>query len=178
MSENEEPRRTTPEGVPIIEGPDGLSELDNPMPRWMTHIFWATVIFSLIYVIWYPGLGVSLSGWTQKGQYEAELANAPQKPQQEDTGDALAVALADPTAKERGGAIYMAQCAACHGAGGEGAIGPNLKDSTWLYGGTPEAIAKVIAEGAPGGMPAFQAGLSATQLAEITAFVHGLGGGQ
>jgi cytochrome c oxidase cbb3-type subunit 3 len=175
MSDHPDTPRTTPEGVPIIEGPDGLSELDNPMPRWMTTIFWATVTFSAAYVVAYPGLGLNLTGWTQKGQYDSEMAVAStQAPAP--AGDALAMALSDPGAAERGKATYAAQCAACHGASGSGAIGPNLADRTWLYGGKPEAIAHTITKGTQKGMPAFASSLSATQVGELVAHIRGLGG--
>ncbi len=172
--------RTTPDGVPIIEGPDGITELDNPMPRWMMLVFWGTIIWSAAYIVAYPGVGVSLLGWTQKGMYDAEIAEAKARYQAAtpaDPAQALQAALADPKAAERGKATYSAQCAACHGQAGGGAIGPDLTDATWLYGGTGAAIAKTIGEGTAKGMPPFKSSLTATQVADLAAFVHGLGGG-
>lgn len=184
MAEHEDPAvetgRTTPDGVPIIEGPDGITELDNPMPRWMVLVFWGTIVFSAGYVAAYPGIGLSLLGWTQKGMYDAEMADAKARYQAAapaDPAQALQAALADPQAQERGKATYTAQCAACHGQTGAGAIGPNLTDATWLYGGTGSAIAKTITEGTAKGMPPFKSSLSATQVADLAAYVHGLGGG-
>lgn len=176
-----DPTKTTPEGVPIIEGPDGIQELDNPMPRWMTLVFWGTIIWGVGYVVAYPGVGASLLGWTQKGMYDAEIAEAKAKYQAAapaDPAQALAAALKDPGAAARGKATFDAQCAACHGQAGAGAIGPNLADATWLYGGTGEGIAKTIADGTAKGMPPFKASLSAAQLADLAAYVHGLGGGK
>ena len=181
MSDHEQPPRTTPEGVPIIEGPDGISELDNPMPRWMMFVFWGTIIWGVGYVVAYPGIGISALGWTQKGMYDAEMAEAKAKYQAAapaDPAQALAAAMKDPQAAARGQAVYTAQCAACHGQAGAGAIGPNLADATWLYGGTGEAIAKTISDGTAKGMPPFKSSLSATQIADLSAYLHGLGGGQ
>ncbi|MEB3330657.1 MAG: c-type cytochrome [Candidatus Sericytochromatia bacterium] len=177
MSEHPEEPRTTPEGVPIIEGPDGLTELDNPMPRWMVNVFWLTVWFSVLYILAYPGVGVNLTGWSQRGQYDQEvadaLARAPAPPK-----DALAAALADPGAAQRGQATYAAQCAACHGADGGGAIGPSLADGTWLYGGKPAAIAHTITKGTQRGMPAFETSLSPTQIGELVAHIRSLAGAE
>ena len=119
--------RQTPEGVPIIDGPDGLAELDNPMPRWMTNVFWLTILWSVGYIVLYPGIGLSVLGWTQKGMYDAEMAEAKARYQgaapAAGGGDTLAAALKDPEAAKRGEATFQAQCAACHGQGGKGAIG-------------------------------------------------------
>jgi cytochrome c oxidase cbb3-type subunit 3 len=172
---------TTRDGVKIFQGPDGLSELDNPMPRWMAMVFWLTLVWGIGYLVAYPGVGISALGWTQKGMYEAEMAEAKARYQAQAPADpaaAVKAALADPAAAARGKALYMAQCAACHGQAGGGAIGPNLTDATWLYGGTGEAIAHTVGNGTAKGMPPFKSSLSATQIADLAAFVHGLGGGK
>lgn len=180
MSDHENPlesSRTTPDGVPMIEGPDGLVELDNPMPRWMVMVFWGTIVWGVGYLVAYPGVGLSALGWSQKGMYDAEIAEAKAKyqaAQPSDPGQALTAALGDHAAEERGEDTFKAQCAACHGAKGAGAIGPSLRDATWLYGGTGEAIAHTITDGTAKGMPPFKASLSATQVADLTAYVHHL----
>lgn len=177
---DQEPRKT-PGGVPIIDGPDGLSELDNPMPRWMGLVGLGTIVWSVGYLVAYPGIGLSLLGWTQKGMYDAEMAEAKTKyavAAVADPGAALAAALKDPQARKRGGELFAAQCAACHAPGGTGAIGPNLVDKTWLYGADGPGIAKTIADGTAKGMPPFKAGLSGAQIDDLTAYTHGLGGGK
>lgn len=176
-----DPTKTTPEGVPILEGPDGLTELDNPMPRWMTLVYWGTIVWGAAYLVAYPGVGLSVLGWSQKSMYDAEIAEAKAKYQAAapaDPAQALAAALRDDAAAGRGKATFDAQCAACHGQGGAGAIGPKLSDATWLYGGTGAAIAHTIADGTAKGMPPFKASLSPTQIADLAAYVHGLGGGK
>lgn len=173
MSDHHESTRKTPEGVPIFDGPDGISEIDNPMPRWMWGVFILTIVWSIGYMILYPGIGISLLGWTQKGEYQAELADA------ETRYVKAPVAAGDVVGDAgRGKALFDAQCAACHGAGGIGSIGPNLTDATWLYEGTQAGIAHTIAEGTAKGMPPFKAGLQPAQLADLAAYVHGLGGGK
>lgn len=175
------PDTVGPDGVRLIAGPDGLQEADNPMPRWMSGVYIATAVWSLAFVVFMPGIGLNLLGWNQYTAYEAELAEAKRLYRPADPapgGNPLATALGDPTAQARGKTIFAASCAACHGPEAKGAFGPNLTDAAWLYGGKAEAIAHTISTGTPKGMPPFQASLTPAQLAEVTAFVHGLGGGK
>jgi cytochrome c oxidase cbb3-type subunit 3 len=67
-------------------------------------------------------------------------------------------------------------CAGCHGYDAAGAMGPNLTDKYWRYGGTPVQVFKSIYEGRPGGMPAWGGALPAQEIWKIVAFVESLGG--
>ena len=67
-------------------------------------------------------------------------------------------------------------CAGCHGYTVEGAMGPDLKDQYWRYGGTPVEIFKSIYEGRPQGMPAWGQALPAAEIWKITAYLQSLGG--
>ena len=55
---------------------DGIEEYDNPLPRWWVWMFVGTLIFSLVYLALYPGLGhfQGALGWTQEKQWEREMA--------------------------------------------------------------------------------------------------------
>ena len=57
---------------------EDLVEMNNPLPRWWVWMFVLTIIFAFGYLAAYPGLGSSAGklGWTQKGEYEAEVAKA------------------------------------------------------------------------------------------------------
>ena len=35
---------------------DGIKELNNPLPRWWLWTFYATIIFAIGYVIYYPAI--------------------------------------------------------------------------------------------------------------------------
>lgn len=141
---------------------DGIDEYDNPLPRWWFMLFIGTIIFSLGYLLLYPGLGnfKGLFGWTQENQWEQEIAYAQEQyapifaqyqeiPIPELAQDAEAMRVAE--------RIYLNNCAVCHGSNAQGGYGfPNNTDDDWLYGGTPEAITTSIAEGRNGLMPAWQ----------------------
>jgi cytochrome c oxidase cbb3-type subunit 3 len=167
----------TPEGVPIFHGPDGLAETDTPMPRWMTVVYITTVLWGLAYIVVRPGTGVDLAHWSQYQQYDNEIAQA--KVLYAAAESANPEELAEKQAKDSGAiaagkALFAANCAACHGAEAKGAIGPNLTDATWLYGGSPHEIAHTITNGTKKGMPTFKTTFSGAQIAQLADFVHSL----
>ena len=140
---------------------DGIEEYDNPLPAWWFWKFIANAVFSLIYLILYPGLGnyQGLLGWTSTNQLEERVASANAKldgqysAYAQRTIDDLA---GDPSALRMARRLFNNNCSICHGVGGTGANGfPNLSDADWLYGSTPEAIKHSIAFGRQSVMPAW-----------------------
>ncbi len=158
---------------------DGIEELDNPPPTWFNLLFAGTIVWGIGYLILMPGFGPGLLGWDQHKRYEAEVAAAEAKyAQAAPPAVDLATALKDPAIVAEGQQIYATNCAACHGPEAKGAIGPNLTDGEWLYGGTAEEIVHTITKGAPKGMPAWESQLGSANITKVAAFVHGLGGGK
>jgi cytochrome c oxidase cbb3-type subunit III len=138
---------------------EDLRELNNPLPRWWMFLFVITVVFSVIYLVLYPGLGAAAGSlrWTSKAEYEAEQARsravlAPlyarftAMDEKQLAADAQAMGI--------GERLFLNNCAACHGSDARGSKGfPNLTDSDWLWGGSFADIQKTIAEGRNGVMP-------------------------
>ena len=80
------------------------------------------------------------------------------------------------TAQEiaRGRALFEAQCAYCHGAGGDGGRGANLARPALRRAPTDEALFRVVNRGIPGtGMPGNS--MSARETWQVVAFVRSLG---
>jgi cytochrome c oxidase cbb3-type subunit 3 len=156
---------------------DGIQEYDNPMPRWWVWLFWATIIFSVIYFFDVTG---RVKGIGREAEYEREVAEAARRwphPAAGADAAALAALAQDPKAKEAGKAVYTQNCASCHRPDGGGLIGPNLADDHWIHGGTPEAIQRTIAEGVLAkGMPAWGKMLKPEQVDGVTAYVVSLRG--
>ncbi|MGM0785743.1 MAG: cytochrome-c oxidase, cbb3-type subunit III [Pseudomonadota bacterium] len=158
---------------------DGIEEYDNPLPRWWLQLYIGTIVFSLGYLLLYPGLGnfAGLLGWTQEGQWEEEVARAEERftpifaqyqevpiPELAQDDEAMLVA-------ER---IYQNNCAVCHGANAQGGYGfPDLTDDDWLYGGEPEQIVTSLVQGRNGLMPSWQQ-LGAENIENVTQFVLSL----
>ena len=138
---------------------EDLREMNNPMPRWWMWLFVLTIVFGLLYLVAYPGLG-SYEGelrWTQRAEYDAEVEKAKIElaPLYSQFSGRKAEELAgDPQAMAIGERLFMNNCAQCHGSDARGSKGfPNLADKDWLYGGTPEKIAETITGGRHGQMP-------------------------
>ena len=148
---------------------EDLVEMNNPLPRWWAILFVLTVVFSFGYIAVYPGFG-SLPGffdWTSKNQYEAEQ-QAAGKAMAEVYGkfDGLSpVAMSrNPQAMAIGERLYINNCAACHGSDARGSKGfPNLTDTDWLHGGTPEKIEESITNGRQGMMPPLAAAVGTAE---------------
>jgi cytochrome c oxidase cbb3-type subunit III len=146
---------------------DDLREYNNPLPRWWLNLFVITIVFSIGYLVVYPGLGnfAGVFGWTQQAEMQSRLDAVQQRRQSvyASLGDRDIVSLAaDPTVRPLGREVYLNNCAGCHGADARGAIGfPDLTDDSWLYGGTPEAIVASITNGRHGVMPHFNGMLDA-----------------
>jgi cytochrome c oxidase cbb3-type subunit 3 len=81
----------------------------------------------------------------------------------------------------RGAALYVENCASCHGAMGEGNqdVGaPRLDGRNWLFGGDKASVVQTINTGRNGAMPAWAERLDPATVKMLTVYVHGLGGGQ
>lgn len=138
---------------------EDLREMNNPLPRWWVGLFIITIVFSLLYLIVYPGLGsyAGKFGWTQVNQYEKEMATAKKAldPLYSKFAALSVEELAnDKEAKAIGERLFMNNCSQCHGSDARGSRGfPNLTDHDWIHGGSPEKIQETITGGRVGMMP-------------------------
>jgi cytochrome c oxidase cbb3-type subunit 3 len=170
------------EGTTTGHSWDGLEEYNNPLPRWWLWLFYITLVFGVIYLILYPGLGsfAGTFGWTQDKQYDEEVAKADAKygplfAKYAELG--IPETAAQPEALQMGKRIFLNYCAQCHGSDARGAPGfPNLADGDWLYGGSPEAIQTTILNGRSGVMPALGPALGKEGLDEVVEYVLSLSG--
>ena len=162
---------------------EDLTEMNNPMPRWWVWLFVLTTVFSLAYLVAYPGLGSNPGelGWSTRSEYAAEVAQA-----NKDLGPLYAQFSAkgpeqlagDPAAMAIGERLFMNNCAQCHGSDAHGSKGfPNLTDNDWLHGGTPEKISETITLGRRGQMPPIAAAVGTPDdLKNVANYVMSLSG--
>jgi cytochrome c oxidase cbb3-type subunit 3 len=161
-----------------------LQEFHNPLPRWWMWLFYITVIFSVVYLALYPGLGTQFKGmlnWTSSGQHQSEVKAAEAK-----YGPLFASYLkmdipavaADERGRQMGARIFQNNCAQCHGSDGRGSRGfPNLTDSESQWGGSPEAIKTTIVEGRKAAMPPMAAAVGgAEDVTDVAHYVLSLSG--
>ena len=159
-----------------------LAEYNNPLPRWWLWLFWITIVFSLVYLALYPGLGriPGMLGWTSTDAHakESAAAAATINPLYEKyLAMDLKQVAADPQARAMGERLFLNHCAQCHGSDAGGSRGfPSLRDDDWLYGGAPETIRESIMNGRRGVMPALGSTLGAEGTKNVVAYVRSLSG--
>ena len=138
---------------------EDLREMNNPLPRWWVGLFIITVVFAVVYLALYPGLGSNAGAlkWTSQNQYESEMAKA--RAAMAPVYARFVSMPAEQLAKETqamaiGERLFANNCAGCHGSDARGSKGfPNLTDNDWLYGGSLEQIKESITAGRAGNMP-------------------------
>jgi cytochrome c oxidase cbb3-type subunit 3 len=162
---------------------EDLREMNNPMPRWWMWLFVITIVFALLYLVAYPGLG-SYEGelrWTTRGEYtsEVEKANKDLAPMYAQFTARKPEELAgDPNAMAIGERLFMNNCSQCHGSDARGSKGfPNLTDTDWLHGGTTDKIKETITNGRHAVMPPMAAAVgSADDVKNVAQYVLSLSG--
>jgi cytochrome c oxidase cbb3-type subunit 3 len=149
---------------------DGIREFDNPLPRWWVYLFYATIVFSVLY--WF-NLGVGI-GPGRLAQYEADVAaaRAAHPPPAESGPGELAALASNPAVVSAGRTVFTTNCASCHKADGGGLIGPNLTDDAWIHGGSLPEIHRIVSEGVLAkGMPNWGKLLRPDDLDAVVAYV-------
>lgn len=159
---------------------DGIRELDNNLPPWWVYMFYATIIFAVVYFLRFE----VFNGTNQIEEYEIEVAQAKAdfeeyKKNNKDLIDANTVELlTDANDLAAGKVIFGENCVACHKDDGGGGIGPNLTDDHWILGGGIKNVYHTISEGGrPGkGMIPWKSDLKPLQIAQVASYVISLQG--
>jgi cytochrome c oxidase cbb3-type subunit 3 len=150
---------------------DGIGEDDNAIPLWFNVGFYGLIGVGVVYILWYS----VLSGWSQRGQYEAEVAAAKQR--------YAAVAAAQPSANPyhadaaaiaEGKQVFDTICMACHLADGTGLVGPSLVDPYWKYGHSDADLFQTVSGGRPLGMPPWGPQLGSDKIWKVLAYIETL----
>jgi cytochrome c oxidase cbb3-type subunit III len=173
---------------------DGITELNNPMPRWWVWTFYTTIVWALIYSIAYPAwpmLTSATKGWlgySSRAQVRQDIASA-DAAKSEFRAQIAQKPLADIVADEKlrtfavsaGAAAFKVNCIQCHGTGAQGSPGyPNLNDDDWLWGGKLDDIHLTITNGVrfttnaetrASEMPKFGEILKPEEIAQISTYV-------
>jgi cytochrome c oxidase cbb3-type subunit 3 len=154
---------------------DGIKELDNKLPPWWVYMFYATILFAVIYLFRFH----VYNDYTQDMEYEMEVAEAraaieEYKKTAKDLVDINTVELlTDAADLAAGKAIFTTNCVVCHMADGGGGIGPNLTDEYWILGGGIKNVFKTISEGGRDGkgMISWKQTLSPAEMAQVSSYL-------
>ncbi len=161
---------------------DGIRELDNRLPNWWVTSMYAAIVFALGYWLYFHTFEL---GDTQQERLALEVSRAQAAAEKREearvaregalTDESLLALVSDAAAVGRGKEVFAQNCLACHGAGGEGTVGPNLTDRYWIHGSKPTDIHGVIADGRlEKGMPSWKPVLGASRVRDVAAFVLSL----
>jgi cytochrome c oxidase cbb3-type subunit 3 len=144
------PKQVDDEGQLLLDHDyDGIKELDNNLPPWWVYLFYACIIFAVIYLVRFDILGADNQEMELKKEMEqAQIDIAEYKKTAPDLMDEKTVTLlTDAADLAAGKAIYTTNCVACHRADGGGQIGPNLTDDQWILGGGIKNVFHTITNG-------------------------------
>ncbi len=167
------------------EGPvwdSNLREGSNPAPMWWFWLILALMVFSVIYLMLYPGLGAYQGAlkWSQGGrlnesiaQYEAEFGGIRTLVAQAQ----IETLQADPAIMASAQRVFDRNCAVCHGydAAGQASYFPDLTDGEWQWGGSEAQIEQSIRLGRTAVMVGWQQVLGENGVAQVADYMGVLG---
>ncbi|MCP9766815.1 cytochrome oxidase subunit III [Lacihabitans sp. LS3-19] len=159
---------------------DGIRELDNHLPPWWLGLLYGSIVFAVVYLLnyhvwhWSPSQQEEYTIAMDEGKKEVEAYQAKLG---ESIDEKSVQLVSDAKTLENGKTIFVEKCVACHGANGEGGVGPNLTDEYWIHGGTINDIFGVIKNGVPEkGMISWKATLKPAQIQEVSNYIVTLKG--
>ncbi len=156
---------------------DGIQEYDNDLPGWWVAMFLLTIVFAVAYVIWYHAGVFPSQSLAQHYEEDVELSRAiaaASRPSPAAPGSAPATGSGDTAA---GKEVFALTCAPCHGAAGQGVVGPNLTDDFWINGATRADVERVIAKGSlEKGMPAWGEILGSAKIQQLVGYIVSIQG--
>jgi cytochrome c oxidase cbb3-type subunit 3 len=157
---------------------DGIRELDNKLPRWWVWLFYLTIIFSVIYMVYYHVLG---AGNLMAAEYrnEMKLGEALKNASMSKFEASIATLSpsTEPAVLETGRQTFLKLCAPCHRPDGGGLVGPNLTDDYWIHGDKFADNVKTIWNGIPEkGMITWKGMLKPEEIFSVASYIHTLRG--
>lgn len=159
---------------------DGIKELDNNLPPWWKYGFYLTILTSVIYMVHFH---VLKTGDLQGKEYDDAMAQAKievdefMKTSANNVDENTVKVLTETSDIASGKDLYITNCVACHGIGGEGTVGPNLTDDYWLHGGSIQDLFKTLKYGwVEKGMKSWKDDLSPMQIAQVASYIRTLKG--
>jgi cytochrome c oxidase cbb3-type subunit 3 len=159
---------------------DGIKELDNNLPPWWVYLFYACIVFSVVYLVRYEIMGAP----DQEAELKSEMAQAKvevaeyMKTAPDLMDEKTVTLLTDQADLDKGKTIFETNCAACHRADAGGQIGPNLTDDHWILGGGIKNMFHTITNGGRDGkgMIAWKGTLKPKEIQAVASYIISLKG--
>jgi cytochrome c oxidase cbb3-type subunit III len=177
MKDNSNPN---PQNDPLLldHEYDGIQELDNKLPRWWVWLFNLTIVFGVIYFVYYH---VAAKGQLMAAQYDAEMKIGNEiKARAVEEFEGKMVSLqpsTDPAILAEGRETFVKLCAPCHREDAGGLVGPNLTDDYWIHGPQFSDNLKTIWNGVPSkGMVTWRGVLKPATIYAVASYIYTLRG--
>lgn len=159
---------------------DGIKELDNNLPPWWVYLFYASIVFGIVYMVRFEVLGAD----NQEMELKKEVAQAKidiaeyMKTAPDMMDEKTVTLLTDPADLAAGKEIYTTNCAACHRADAGGQIGPNLTDDKWILGGGIKNVFHTLVNGGRDGkgMISWKGTLKPKEMQKVASYILSLKG--
>lgn len=159
---------------------DGIKELDNNLPPWWVYLFYACIVFSIVYLVRFEIMGAD----DQEMELKKEMAQAKievaeyMKTAPDLMDEKTVTLLTDGADLAEGKTIFETNCAACHRADAGGQIGPNLTDDNWVLGGGIKNLFHTVTNGGRDGkgMIAWKGTLKPKEIQKVASYIISLKG--
>ena len=164
---------------------EDLREFNNPLPRWWLWLFILTIVFALVYLVVFPGLGSykGIMKWSTEGEHQqdvAQLAAQVAPLYAAFAAQPVEALVKDPRALAAGERLFMNNCSQCHGSDGAGSKGfPNLTNANaaWLGERGGAHIVQTVTNGRTGMMPPMGAAVGGDpEISDVAHYVLSLSG--
>jgi cytochrome c oxidase cbb3-type subunit 3 len=168
-----------PDGAPLLDHEaDGIKELDNLLPRWWVWLFYGSIAFSVVYLVFYH---VLKAGDLQIAEYDKEFQRGEELKSVAVAKFELAMgSLApskEPEVLSQGQQVYTQMCAPCHRPDGGGLVGPNLCDDYWVHGSNYVDNLRTIMNGVPEkGMLTWRGVLKPSDIQAVASYIFAFRG--
>ncbi len=157
---------------------DGIKELDNLLPRWWVWLFYITIVFSAVYMVYYH---VLRAGDLQAAEYAKEAKAGDEIKTAAIAKFEASIGTLEPSKDKavigQGQQIFLTYCAPCHRQDGGGLVGPNLCDDYWIHGSNYVDNLHTIINGVPAkGMLTWRGVLKPAQIQAVGSYIFTLRG--
>lgn len=115
----------------IDHGFDGITELDNSLPKWWIGLFWFGCIFCAVYMVAFAFTDYAHPDSEYESETKTMMASIAEF---EKNAPSVNLETAKYSADNiaEGEQLFKTNCVTCHSDGGKGGIGPNLTDGHWI----------------------------------------------
>jgi cytochrome c oxidase cbb3-type subunit 3 len=156
---------------------DGIQEYDNDLPRWWLVLFYITIAYGVIYAVYAEGVREPTEQRLAAQVAEIHALRPATQASGEMTEEQLQAAVQVAATIEKGKVSFTTRCAPCHGANGQGIVGPNLTDDHWIHGGKLTQIKNVIEVGVIAkGMVPWKGQMPEEEIVATIAYIRSLRG--